>query len=39
MNEGLTGLEWHGGEQLMTEFQFLGELTLLISILLKEVHY
>ncbi len=24
MNEGLTGLERHEGEQLMTEFSFLG---------------
>ncbi len=28
MNEGLMGLERHEGEQLMTEFSFLGELTL-----------
>ncbi len=28
MNEGLTGLEWHEGEQLMTELSFLGELSL-----------
>ncbi len=26
MNEGLTGLEQHEGEQLMTEFSFLGEI-------------
>ncbi len=29
MNEGLTGLERHEGEYLMTEFSFWGELTLL----------
>ncbi len=29
MNKGLTGLEQHEGEQLMTEFSFLGELFLL----------
>ncbi len=28
MNEGLTGLERHEGEQLMTVFSFLGELSL-----------
>jgi len=28
MNEGLKGLVQHGGEQLMTWFSFLGELTL-----------
>jgi len=28
MNEGLTGVERHEGEQLMTEFSFMGELTL-----------
>ncbi len=28
MNEGLTGLERHEGELLMTEFSFLGELSL-----------
>ncbi len=28
MNEGLTGLERHEGESLMTEFSFLGELSL-----------
>ncbi len=28
MNEGLAGLERHEGEQLMTEFSFLGELSL-----------
>ncbi len=28
MNKGLTGLERHEGEYLMTEFSFLGELTL-----------
>ncbi len=28
MNEGLTGLERHEGESLMTEFLFLGELYL-----------
>ena len=28
MNERLTGLEQHEGEQLLTEFLFLGELTL-----------
>ncbi len=28
MNEALTGLEQHKGEQLMTEFSFLGELSL-----------
>ncbi len=27
-NEGLTGLEQHEGEKLMTEFSFLGELSL-----------
>ncbi len=27
-DEGLTGLELHEGEYLMTEFSFLGELTL-----------
>ncbi len=30
MNEG-TGLEWHEGELLMTEFSFLGELTLCLK--------
>ncbi len=29
MNKGLTGLERHEGESLMTEFYFLGELSLL----------
>ncbi len=28
MNKGLTGLERHEGEQLMTELKFLGELPL-----------
>ncbi len=28
MNEGLTGLKRHEGEYLMTEFSFLGELSL-----------
>ncbi len=28
MNEGLTGLELHEGEQLITEFSFFGELSL-----------
>ncbi len=28
INEGLMGLERHEGEQLMTEFSFLGELSL-----------
>ncbi len=28
MNEGVTGLERHEGEQLMTEFSLLGELYL-----------
>jgi len=28
MNEGLTGVERHEGEYLMTELSFLGELTL-----------
>jgi len=28
MNEGLTGLEQHEGEEILTEFSFLGELTL-----------
>ncbi len=28
MNGGLSGLERHEGEQLMTEFSFLGELSL-----------
>ncbi len=28
MNEGLTGLEQHEDEKLMTEFSFLGELSL-----------
>ncbi len=28
MKEGLTGLEQHEGESLMTEFSFLGELSL-----------
>ncbi len=28
MNEGLTGLERHDGELLMTELRFLGELSL-----------
>ncbi len=27
MNKGLTGLERHEGEQLVTEFSFLGELS------------
>ncbi len=26
-HEDFTGLEWHEGEQLMTEFSFLGELS------------
>jgi len=28
MNEGLTGVERHEGEELMTEISFLGELNL-----------
>jgi len=28
MNEDLTGLEQHEGEEILTEFSFLGELTL-----------
>jgi len=28
MNESLTGLKWHAAEKLMTEFNFLGELSL-----------
>ncbi len=28
MNEGLTGFERQAGEKLMTEFKFLGELSL-----------
>ncbi len=28
MNEGFMGLEWYEGELMMTEFTFLGELTL-----------
>ncbi len=32
MNEGLTGLEQHEGEQLMTEFSILGELIYINSI-------
>jgi len=31
MNESLTGLEQHEGEYLLTEFKFLGELTLYLA--------
>ncbi len=27
INKGLTGLEWHEGEKLITEFSVLGELS------------
>ncbi len=35
MNEGLTGLEEHEGEYLMTEFSFLGKLSFNINCLVK----
>ncbi len=28
MNQNLMGLKWHEGEKIMTEFSFLGELSL-----------
>jgi len=31
MNAGLTGVEQHEGESLMTEFSFLGKLTLYVN--------
>jgi len=31
MNGGLTGLERHEGETLMTQFSFLGKLTLYVN--------
>jgi len=34
--ESLTGLEWHEGEQLMTEFLFLGDLSIWSTLVVKE---